>query len=167
MNAPYSITFDPERCIACFGCVTACQSWNNLPPNTSFRKLKTLWQNENSMPRIRHASVACMHCTNPACIPACPKKAIHKNNSGLVLVNETLCISCRACQKACPFNVPNFPDNGPMKKCDLCHALVENNHTPPCVATCPTRALSLSLTSIEEKLKAEYSLLSLLSSNNT
>ena len=74
----YAITFDPERCIACHGCVVACKTWRDTPQNACRRRLDTLWTKEETMPRLRHASVACLHCNTPACLEACPAGAIRK-----------------------------------------------------------------------------------------
>ena len=102
----YAITFDPERCIACHGCVVACKTWRDTPQNACRRRLDTLWTKEETMPRLRHASVACLHCNTPACLGACPAGAIRKQENGLVTVDEHACIGCRACETRCPFGVP-------------------------------------------------------------
>ena len=123
----YAITFDPDRCIACHGCVVACRSWRDTPPNAARRSLIPLWRNDGNMPRLLHASAACMHCASPACL------------------------------KACPFRVPQFAARGgSMIKCDLCSGLfTPETQSPPCVATCPTGALTFTLLSKEEKESAE------------
>lgn len=153
----YAITFDPERCIACHGCVVACRSWRDTPPNAARRSLIPLWRNDGNMPRLLHASAACMHCASPACLKACPTGAIHKDGNGVVLVDENTCVGCRACLKACPFRVPQFAARGgSMIKCDLCSGLfTPETQSPPCVATCPTGALTFTLLSKEEKESAE------------
>ena len=50
------------------------------------------------LPRI------CNHCTNPACLEACPRKAIYKREEdGIVLVDQERCEGYRYCIKACPY----------------------------------------------------------------
>ena len=50
------------------------------------------------LPRI------CNHCTHPACLEACPRKAIEKREEdGIVLINEDRCRGYRFCMEACPY----------------------------------------------------------------
>ena len=98
---------------------------------------------------------------------ACPMKAISKNADGIVLVDEETCVGCHSCEAACPFGVPQFPEDGrgKMVKCDLCIGRYDmEKEEPPCVATCPTHALRLVKISPEEKKQTENALLELLSS---
>ena len=167
MTTEYKILFDAERCVACHGCVVACRAWRELPTDIFFRRLETIWQKGENMPRLRHASVACQHCAEPACVEACPVGAIRKNADGLVLVDEDSCVGCRACESACPFGVPQYPEKsgGNMAKCDLCLGRFDmEKEEPPCVATCPTRALALVRMDAEEKKRTEKALLDLLAS---
>ena len=167
MTLEYAITFDPDRCVDCHGCEIACKNWRERPLGIFCRRIVTIWQREESMPRLCHASVACMHCVDPACVKVCPVHAISKNADGIVLVNEEICVGCRACKKACPFDVPQFPEagRGRMVKCDLCFGRYDMAaEQPPCVTSCPTHALTLKKVSIEEKEKAEHDLAALLAS---
>lgn len=167
MNLEYAIAFNPDRCVACHGCSVACKTWRERPLGIDCRRIVTIWQRDEAMPRLRHASVACLHCADPACVKACPVHAISKNADGIVLVDAETCIGCRACKKACPFDVPQFPEEGrgKMVKCDLCFGRYDmETSQPPCVATCPTHALTLVKVSPEEKKEQEAAMLALLSS---
>ena len=102
-----------------------------------------LWQ--GSYPEIKSASVsvACMHCTEPACAGACPEGAVSKREAdGLVLVDEALCTGCGLCAGACPLGVPQITADGIMEKCDLCCDRNPAGAPPPCVDTCPGKALA-------------------------
>lgn len=52
------------------------------------------------------------------------------------MVDEAKCIGCFACLTACPFNVPQFRDNGTMVKCDICLDRKEMGLEPACVRSC-------------------------------
>lgn len=104
-------------------------------------------------------SIGCNHCSEPACIPVCPVKAISKEAKyGAVRVDSSKCISCGACRAACPWDAPQYYKDlqaegprPPMTKCDLCYDRLEKGLKPACVASCPGRALELL--PVEEILK--------------
>ncbi len=49
-----------------------------------------------------------MHCDHPACLSACIVGAFSKQESGAVVWDGDMCIGCRYCMAACPFQVPAF-----------------------------------------------------------
>lgn len=161
------ISFDPEKCTQCAGCQTACKSWRELPFGVNYRRVLNLWQ--GSYPRVKNTSLSlcCLHCVDPACAAACPEEAISKRaDNGLVVVDSTLCTGCRLCAEACLYGVPQFGVDDTMVKCDLCPSLLENAIPPPCVETCPGKALTLISVSAAEKLVQEAQTLRLLSVQN-
>jgi len=155
-ESEYLIGFDPEKCTQCHGCEVACRTWRNLDYGVFYRRVLNLWKGE--FPRIKNASLslACLHCVEPACAAACPEEAIVKRKAdGLVIVDTGLCTGCKLCAEACPFGVPQFGDSGIMQKCDLCHGRQSTQALPPCVDTCPGKALSLMSVSRSEKRAQE------------
>ncbi|WP_291329465.1 4Fe-4S dicluster domain-containing protein [Desulfovibrio sp. UCD-KL4C] len=141
----YIIQFNPELCIQCHGCETACKAWRDLPYGIQFRRVLNLWYGSYPLVKSKSLSLSCLHCTNPECVEACPVEAISKNvENGRVLVDATLCIGCKACAKACPFGVPQFGEDKIMQKCDLCVDQPMVTSQPPCVATCPGNALTMT-----------------------
>ena len=149
----YLIGFDSEKCTQCHGCEIACKTWRKLAYGVQYRRVLNFWQGE--YPRVKNASLslACLHCVKPACVTACPEKAISKSvQDGLVAVDEALCTGCGTCAEACAFGVPQFGDNGIMQKCDLCRNQPLADALPPCVDTCPGEALSFIEISQSEKM---------------
>ncbi len=152
----YLIKFYPENCIQCYGCETACKMWRELPHGVRYRRMVTLWK--GAYPEVKSAglSLACLHCVEPACLEACPEKAISKRpEDGRVLVDADRCIGCRACARACPFGVPQFGKDKVMQKCDQCIGQVLCGTAPPCVATCTGKALVLEAVTRKEKKACE------------
>lgn len=137
--------FDQQRCTGCYTCVVACKQWNGVPPGpASWRRVSTMEEGRFPQVWVAHMSLSCCHCVKPACIPACPTRAISKREEdGIVLVDQDLCITgCRSCLNACPYDAPQFRDgDSKMEKCDFCLDRLEAGRKPLCVASCPLRAL--------------------------
>jgi ethylbenzene hydroxylase subunit beta/complex iron-sulfur molybdoenzyme family reductase subunit beta len=83
----------------------------------------------------------CMHCTEPACLAACPRTAISKREEdGIVLIDEDRCDGYRFCMEACPYKRIYFnPDRFISQKCVMCFARLEEGVAPACVRQCPGR----------------------------
>jgi Fe-S-cluster-containing dehydrogenase component len=130
-----------------------------------YRRVLNFWRGEYPEIRSFSLSLACLHCVEPACAAVCPSEAIIKQDKdGLVVVDEMLCTGCRLCAEACPFEVPQFGESGVMQKCDLCHSRQQADCGPPCVDTCPGKALSFIKVSSSEKRKCEQETARVLSS---
>ncbi|MFQ6675443.1 MAG: 4Fe-4S dicluster domain-containing protein [Fidelibacterota bacterium] len=90
----------------------------------------------------------CNHCTYPACLAACPRKAIYKRpEDGVVLIDQKRCRGYRKCVEACPYKKAMY--NGQTKiseKCIACYPRLEGRdaHITPdgvpvetrCMASC-------------------------------
>jgi ethylbenzene hydroxylase subunit beta/complex iron-sulfur molybdoenzyme family reductase subunit beta len=85
--------------------------------------------------------VICNHCTNPACLEACPRQAIFKREEdGIVLIDEERCKGYRYCLEACPYKRIYFnPERFISQKCVMCFARLEQGVAPACVRQCPGR----------------------------
>jgi nitrate reductase beta subunit len=69
----------------------------------------------------------CNHCTYPACLAACPRKAIYKRpEDGIVLLDESECRGYRKCVEACPYKKTMYrPNTRISEKCIACYPRVE------------------------------------------
>jgi ethylbenzene hydroxylase subunit beta/complex iron-sulfur molybdoenzyme family reductase subunit beta len=87
------------------------------------------------LPRI------CNHCTHPACLEACPRKAISKSpENGIVLVDEERCRGYRFCMEACPYKKIYFNHTKKVaQKCIFCFPRVEQGVANACARQCPGR----------------------------
>jgi DMSO reductase family type II enzyme iron-sulfur subunit len=83
----------------------------------------------------------CNHCTKPACVDACPVKAIYKREQdGVVLVDEDKCQGLRLCNRACPYDKMYFNYvSGKSQKCIFCFPRLEEGVAPACARQCPGR----------------------------
>jgi formate dehydrogenase beta subunit len=150
--------YDSTKCIGCKSCMVACNEANGLPPDTSLSG--GLWQmpldlNAKTKNIIKvyedpddgsHAFVKrqCMHCLDPACASACLLGAMAKRERGVVSYDPDLCIGCRYCQMACPFNIPKFEWSKPLPKivkCEFCKERLAEGKQPACCEVCPTGAV--------------------------
>jgi anaerobic dimethyl sulfoxide reductase subunit B len=148
MPETYAFTHDPQRCIKCFSCETACKQWRETAPATI--KLRRVYEETTgefpAVTRTFH-SVSCQHCSDAPCIEACPPGAIGRRKiaggpaTGIVTVDPALCDGCGICLDACPFGVPQFDMDSLMQLCDLCDDRLAEGKTPMCSDVCPTQAL--------------------------
>ncbi|MBI1909453.1 MAG: 4Fe-4S dicluster domain-containing protein [Deltaproteobacteria bacterium] len=69
----------------------------------------------------------CNHCSYPACLAACPRKAIYKRpEDGIVLIDQERCRGYRKCMEACPYKKPMFnTETRVSEKCIGCYPRVE------------------------------------------
>ena len=170
----FAILTDVTKCIGCEECVQACQKTYALPPEKPWRWLKKITDLSSSrwttILRMdgnngdRFVRKQCRHCLEPACVEACIVGALQKTEEGPVIYDRNLCIGCRYCMVACPWEIPRYSweDAVPyIQKCNLCYERVKNEGKPPaCVEACPTQATVFGdrdelLAEAHRRLKAE------------
>ncbi|MBK6515040.1 MAG: 4Fe-4S dicluster domain-containing protein [Polyangiaceae bacterium] len=80
----------------------------------------------------------CAHCTYPACLAACPRKAIYKREEdGVVLIDQERCKGYGECVRACPYKKSMYnPYTRTSEKCIGCYPAVEEGIQPQCVVNC-------------------------------
>jgi len=84
----------------------------------------------------------CNHCTQPACVEACPNDAMFKRaEDGLVLRDEEKCLGAQQCRRACPYKKIYFNAMRNISQhCIGCFPRLEQGVAPACVRQCPGRA---------------------------
>ena len=140
--------FDQTRCTGCYACVVACKDWHDVPAGpASWIRVETIEKGKFPNVFVAFFTHLCYHCSEPACITACPVEAITKREEdGLVLVDRDKCLgkdNCDMCLQACVYKAPQFgaEQNAKMQKCNLCTDRLAEGKPPICVAGCPMRAL--------------------------
>ena len=80
----------------------------------------------------------CAHCTYPACLASCPRKAIYKREEdGIVLIDQSRCKGYGECVRACPYKKSMYnPYTRVSEKCIGCFPAVEQGFQPMCVQNC-------------------------------
>ncbi len=157
------VLFDNTRCIGCRKCEDGCNKVNQLPvPEQPFDDLSVLENKRRTTAKTftvvnRYGEVGnpkgpvyrkiqCNHCLEPACASACFVRAFSKTEIGAVTYDESVCVGCRYCMIACPFEIPTYEYNNAftprVMKCTLCYPRISRGLLPGCVEACPTEALT-------------------------
>jgi anaerobic dimethyl sulfoxide reductase subunit B (iron-sulfur subunit) len=93
-------------------------------------------------PGYYHHSYTCNHCESPACVAVCPSGALYIAENKTVQNDYDICIGCKNCLKACPYEVPQYLDEKEIAiKCNMCIDFTEKGENPICVEACPQFAL--------------------------
>lgn len=161
----YGFYIDSSKCTGCKTCQLSCKDNKDLDVGVNYRRVYEYaggnwvkdgetWQQDVFS---YYLSIACNHCSEPACTKVCPSGAMRKREDGFVVVDTETCIGCKYCSMACPYGAPQYnAEKGHMTKCDGCYERVADGKQPICVESCPLRALELG--PIEE-LRAKYGVL--------
>ncbi len=156
------VLHDTVICIGCRSCEEACNIVNKLPKSqTPFNDLSILeqkrrtttkaytvvnrYENQKGDGSSVFRKMQCNHCLEPACASACFVKAFKKTKEGAVTYDPSVCVGCRYCMIACPFEIPAYEYDKPLTprvmKCTMCYDRIRENKLPGCVESCPTGAL--------------------------
>lgn len=164
MNKTWVI--DLDRCTGCQTCMVSCKFENGLGlgvnrtdvievgPTGIWPDIEMYW-----MP------YRCQQCSDAPCVEVCPTGASKRADDGVVTIDQSLCIGCKSCLKACPYSDDEGAirpsvrwfnkTSGLVTKCTMCEHYtaesdgVENGEdtfdaahaVPPCVHNCPNKAL--------------------------
>ena len=157
------VLFDNTRCIGCRRCEEACNRVNELPaPDRRFDDYSVLEQPRRTTDKTYtvvnkypldgpavspvYRKIQCNHCLEPACASACFVRAFEKTKTGAVTYDESVCVGCRYCMIACPFEIPTYEYDEALTprvmKCTLCYPRLIEGKLPGCVESCPVEALT-------------------------
>jgi len=133
---------DHTRCIGCHACSTACKSENDVPLGVNRTYVK--YVDIGRFPAARRAFqvTRCNQCDHPPCVEACPTSAMFRRKDGIVDFDKEICIGCKACIAACPYDAIFInPEDHSAEKCNFCAHRLEVGLEPACVVVCPTEAI--------------------------
>lgn len=138
----YGFVLDQRRCIGCHACTVACKSENEVPIGDFRTWVK--YTEVGSFPAVRRhfAVLRCNQCTDAPCVTICPVTALDKRPDGIVDLDKDVCIGCKACMQACPYDALYLnEDTGGAEKCHFCAHRIEQGLKPACEVVCPEVAI--------------------------
>jgi Fe-S-cluster-containing dehydrogenase component/Ni/Fe-hydrogenase subunit HybB-like protein len=133
---------DHQRCIGCHACTTACKSENEVPVGVTRTYVK--YVDVGVFPQARRAFqvTRCNQCDLAPCTTACPTSAMFRRPDGIVDFDKSICIGCKACMAACPYDAIFInPEDHSAEKCNFCAHRLDLGLEPACVVVCPTEAI--------------------------
>jgi len=135
VQSDYALIVDLNKCTGCGACSQACNQRNNLPEGKSY--IRRIRKEEQGDEHCWCLPVQCQHCQDAPCEHVCPTKATYRHPSGVVLVNPSMCVGCKYCAVACPYDARAFDEHtGVVDKCWLCLDWVLGGGQPACVQAC-------------------------------
>ena len=159
----YGMVIDLKRCFGCYGCQVSCKAEHATPPGVFFARV--VKRESGTYPNVRKVflPMLCMHCETPPCEAVCPTGATFKRPDGIVDIDREICVGCRYCMQACPYEARYFHakerfyfgaqgpteyeavgyaqhPTGVVMKCNFCAHRLARGEEPSCVMTCPTNA---------------------------
>lgn len=133
------------RCTGCGRCEVNCTLLNDgkaMPYISRVKLMRNLYLGNDKTgeggvySNFDYKPDTCHQCEDPACLKACPMKAIYcDETTGVRKIDKEKCVGCGACVAACPFGMPTIdPDEGKSTKCVSCGY---------CASMCPCGALTI------------------------
>ena len=135
---------DQTACIGCHACSTACKSENAVPLGVNRTYVKYVDVGQFPAARRAFQVTRCNQCAHPPCVEACPTSAMYLRKDGIVDFDKNICIGCKACIAACPYDAIFInPEDHSAEKCNFCAHRLEVGLEPACVVVCPTEAIMI------------------------
>ena len=157
----FGMVIDLKRCVGCAACTVACNIEHGTPIGTYYTKVLKYEKGRYPNAQLINLPMLCQHCSNAPCVKACPAGANKQLENGLIVIDSSLCIGCRYCMVACPYNARSFINDiktglpggandysaygrsiekGTVNKCNFCQERIDAGKEPACVETCPANA---------------------------
>lgn len=141
-RAQWAKVIDQTRCIGCHACTTACKSENLVPIGVTRTYVKHVEIGTWPEARRAHQVTRCNQCAHAPCVTACPTTAMFKRADGIVDFDKRICIGCKACMAACPYDAIFInPEDHSAEKCNFCAHRIDSGLEPACVVVCPVEAI--------------------------
>ncbi len=160
----YGLLHDTTLCVGCRSCEVACQKVNGMPQTpgavgdkSAFAAERRVtpdlltvvnrYDGDGGAPVFRKHQ--CMHCNEPCCASVCLVRAFTKTPEGPVLYDPDVCMGCRYCVAACPYNALSYEYDEPLTprvmRCTMCYDRITaagGPKLPGCAEACPNGAIT-------------------------
>ena len=160
----YGFVIDQTRCIGCHACTVACKTEHDVPLGVNRTWVKYIEKGTWPDTKRFFSVMRCNHCSDAPCVEICPTGALFKRDDGIVDFDTDLCIGCKSCMQACPYDALYIdPHDNTAQKCNYCVHRIEVGLEPACVVVCPEQAIIAGTWMI----RRQRSLISLRRSNSS
>ncbi|HEX6150383.1 4Fe-4S dicluster domain-containing protein [Nocardioides sp.] len=138
----YGFAIDQRTCIGCHACTVACKTEHDVPLGQFRTWVKYVDSGTFPDSRRDFGVMRCNHCTDAPCVTICPTGALFKRDDGIVDFDSSVCIGCKSCMQACPYDAIYIDeDTQTAAKCNFCAHRVDEGLEPACVVVCPTHSI--------------------------
>lgn len=138
----YGFAIDQRTCIGCHACTVACKTEHDIPVGQFRTWVKYVDKGEYPTTTREMGVMRCNHCTNAPCVKGCPTNALFIREDGIVDFDNELCIGCKMCMQACPYDAIYIDKNtNTAAKCNFCAHRIDQGLEPACVQVCPTESI--------------------------
>ena len=108
----WGMVIDLQKCIGCYSCQVACKQEHFLPPDIFFNRVVIGETGKYPTVTKQIYPVLCNHCSEATCVKVCPSGASSIREDGIVTVDYDICVGCRYCLIACPYQNRTFYADG-------------------------------------------------------
>ena len=138
----YGFVIDQTACIGCHACTVACKTEHDVPLGVNRTWVKYIESGTWPDTKRSFSVMRCNHCSDAPCVSICPTGALFRRPDGIVDFDTSLCIGCKSCMQACPYDALYIdPVDNTAQKCNYCVHRVEVGLEPACVVVCPEGAI--------------------------
>lgn len=141
-----NVKFNKEMCTGCGSCSMACMNQHSTDIYR-IEPLRTITRKESVIDGkviLEFESLSCLHCRDAPCAASCPAGCITRDEElDIVLLDNSQCIGCGRCARACPHSAIRIHPDGKAEKCDGCISRQKQGLLPACVKACPFGALTI------------------------
>jgi anaerobic carbon-monoxide dehydrogenase iron sulfur subunit len=124
------IAVTQSLCTGCIQCELACSIIKTGLANPLWSRIHIAKDSEKGI----FLPIVCRQCNPAPCVGTCSEEAIRKSpETGVISIDDDLCIQCNSCVSACPFGAISIAPDDSILVCDLCGG------DPTCVKLCKER----------------------------
>ncbi len=133
---------DQDACIGCHACTVACKMEHLVPLSVNRTYVKQVEIGVYPEVNRQFQITRCNQCEKPPCVEICPVTAMFRRPDGIVDFDRDVCIGCKACMAACPYDAIYInPQSNSAEKCNFCAHRIDQGLEPACVIVCPVDAI--------------------------